>query len=83
MGNGKMIKKVEKEFSNGLMEKSMKAILKIILDMVKVFIIGLMEIGNLILIIGTTEIGYMVKKKDMDYVNIKIKINITDNGKQD
>ena len=53
------------------------------LDMVKVFIIGLMEIGNLILIIGTTEIGYMVKKKDMDYVNIKIKINITDNGKQD
>jgi len=83
MGNGKMIKKVEKEFSNGLMEKSMKAILKMILDMVKVFIIGLMEIGNLILIIGTTEIGYMVKKKDMDYVNIKIKINITDNGKQD
>tara|TARA_B110000503_G_scaffold116555_1_gene175814 strand:- start:57 stop:308 length:252 start_codon:yes stop_codon:yes gene_type:complete len=83
MGNGKMIKKVEKEFSNGLMEKSMKAILKMILDMVKVFIIGLMEIGNLILKIGTTEIGYMVKKKDKDYVNIKIKINITDNGKQD
>ena len=83
MGNGKMIKKVEKEFSNGLMEKSMKAILKMILDMVKVFIIVLMEICNLILIIGTTEICYMVKKKDMDYVNIKIKINITDNGKQD
>ena len=40
MGNGKMIKKVEKEFSFGLMEKNIKVISIMISDRVKACIIG-------------------------------------------